>query len=75
MSVHILYDAAKRKSVMYCSTDGKAFGPLFADDDAADFADWMSELDRDPRTLHESDLAIAIETWEEDFYATTPDAL
>jgi len=65
MSVHILYDQPKRKSVMFCSTDGIAFGPVFDNEDAADFVDWMLAQGKDPRDLHVSDLLIAIEDWED----------
>ena len=68
MSVHILYDQQKRKSVMYCSTTGQAFGPLFDDDDAAYFVDAQLAIGVDPRELHDSDLAAAIEDWEDAYY-------
>lgn len=66
MSVHVLYDHFKQKSVMFCSTDGIAFGPVFDGEEAVDFTDWMIEQGKDPRDLHISDLLIAIEDWEED---------
>ncbi len=65
MSVHTLSDSFKRKSVMYCSTTGLAFGPVFDGDDAADFADWMLDKDRDPRDLTPTELASQILWWEE----------
>lgn len=63
MSVHVLYDSSKRKSVMFCSTDGLAFGPIFDNEDAADFADWMLEHDRDPRDLTPIELLSQISWW------------
>lgn len=74
MAVHTLYSEFQRKSVMYCSTTGIAFGPLFDNIDAAEFVDTMLANGVDPRTLTPSDLATAIEDWEETFYAL-PDAL
>lgn len=70
MAVHILYDRFQNKSAMYCSTTGLAFGPVFSGDDAGDFVDEMLAAGIDPRDLHADDLAAAIETWEERFYAS-----
>ena len=74
MSTHTLYDQFKRKSVMFCSTTGLAFGPLFDSDDASDFVDEMIADGIDPRSLTPDDLASQIEDWEEQYYGL-PDAV
>jgi hypothetical protein len=66
MSVHILYDQFKRKSVMFCSTSDRAFGPVFDNEDAADFTDWMIDQDRDPRDMGANTLDIWIAKWKEE---------
>ena len=66
MSVHILYDMSKRQSVMFCSTTGRAFGPTFSDDSAAEFVDWMIDQDRDPRDMGANTLDIWIAKWKEE---------
>ena len=65
MSVHILYDMSKRQSVMFCSTTGRAFGPTFDDDNAAEFVDWMIDQDRDPRDMGANTLDIWVSAWKE----------
>lgn len=64
MSVRVLYDPFQRKSVMFCSTDGCAFGPLFDREDAIDFLEWMVERGRDPRDMNANTLDIWVKTWE-----------
>lgn len=54
MAVETLYDPRARKPVMWCNTDGRAFGPVFDDHDAAEFLDWIGE--RDARSLTPSEL-------------------
>jgi hypothetical protein len=63
MSVHVLYDQPKRKSVMFCSTTGEAFGPVFDNEDAADFVDWMIAQERDPRDMGKNTLDIWVTAW------------
>ncbi len=45
-------------AVLFCSTTGWAFGPLFEDlEDAQSFLDWLSAReDRDPRNLPDHEL-------------------
>jgi hypothetical protein len=64
MSVYILYDQFKHKSVMFCSTDGIAFGPVFDNQDAIDFSEWMIEQDLDPRDVEPIRLLMYVETWK-----------
>jgi hypothetical protein len=65
MGVRIL--RAKSEAVLYCSTSDWAFGPVFSDDDHHD-ADERAEafcrwLNRDARTLEESELQSAYSRW------------
>lgn len=54
MTVDVLY--GKRKSCLYCTTTGRAFGPVFGYADAEDFLDWLDQkaehdgCDPDPRS-------------------------
>ena len=53
-------------AVLYCSTSGTAFGPLFRDhDEAQAFLDWMGESD-DPRRYSSSELHEKFSEFRED---------
>ena len=67
MSVQVLHDTARRKSVM-CSSD-RAFGPLFDDCEAADFIDWYdlrADAAGDVRSLNDNTLDIWVFAWQAD---------
>jgi len=68
MGVSTLHDPRQRKSVMWCNTDGRAFGPVFDDHDAADFLDWiLADEDRpDPRSLGANALDIWVSHWKQE---------
>ncbi len=59
MGCRILEGENQEGAVLYCSTTGWAFGPLFEDRlDAESFLDWLSAREtRDPRNLKDSELA------------------
>jgi hypothetical protein len=48
MGVRELYDADENASVMYCSTSGLAFGPVFEGRAATDFVAWANGQDDIP---------------------------
>jgi hypothetical protein len=50
-------------SVMYCSSSGRAFGPVFDDNTAEEFVDWMIDQDRDPRDMGANTLDIWVTSW------------
>jgi hypothetical protein len=70
MGVHTLYDSEEGQAVMFCSTSGWAFGPVFKDENAkgvpddcemADarqlvdlFLEWLQE--REPREMEDKEL-------------------
>ncbi len=58
MGCRILEGENQEGAVLYCSTTGWAFGPLFIDtDDAQSFLDWLSAREtRDPRNLPDHEL-------------------
>ena len=67
MSVLVLFDTVQRKSVMYCSTSGRAFGPLFDDRDAIDFLRWYdlrADAPGDIRSLNDNTLDIWVSEWQ-----------
>lgn len=46
MGVRVCHDREQRVAVLYCSTTGIAFGPVFEHDEAAeveDFLGWLAE--------------------------------
>ena len=59
MGVRILEGENQEGAVLYCSTVGWAFGPLFLDrQDAQSFLDWLSAREtRDPRNLQDHELS------------------
>ena len=67
MSVQVLFDTVRRKSVMYCNTSGRAFGPLFDDCDAVDFLSWYDlrvDAPGDIRSLNDNTLDIWVSEWQ-----------
>lgn len=70
MSCQTLHDPAARKSVLYCDTDDRAFGPVFANASAEDFLEWILERGRDPRDMN----ANTLETWVNTWIAETQEA-
>jgi len=69
MSVQVLYDAAQERSVLWCNTSGRAFGPLFDHRDANDFIDWYelrADAPGDIRSLNDNTLDIWVATWQAD---------
>ena len=67
MSVQVLYDAAQERSVLYCNTSDRAFGPLFDHRDAADFLDWYdlrADAPGDIRSLNDNTLDIWVSEWQ-----------
>lgn len=77
MAVDIAYDPSQRIAVMYCNTEGRAFGPVFDDPQAAeDFLDWLRENPphwavavafygdgKDPRNYTRDDLKRVVDHW------------
>ena len=53
---------------LYCSTDGTAFGPVFADEhEAQDFLDWLaSKTFVDPRAIPVGELLALYSEWSRD---------
>jgi len=69
MSVQVLYDAGQEKSVLYCNTSGRAFGPLFDHRDANDFLDWYAlraDTPVDVRSLSDNALDRWVAEWQID---------
>ena len=64
MGVHIIEGhepgSDRTMAVLFCSTSGIAFGPVFDDaDDASRFLEWLDEIQkvpRDPRSLGNTEL-------------------
>lgn len=56
MGVHTLYDPEEGNAVMYCSTSGWAFGPVFHDEHA-------KEVPEDCEMLDARDLCEAFQEW------------
>lgn len=53
-------------AVLYCSTSGLAFGPLFTDDDEAEaFLDWCVPKYGDPRSMPPQEVADALVDWRQ----------
>ncbi len=71
MSVHVLYDQFKRKSVMFCSTDGMAFGPVFDGEDAIEFCEWCADHHMDPRDMSVLTLLAHVARWQDETATVT----
>jgi len=60
MGVRVLYDRNDRMAALYCSTTGKAFGPIFHDRDITDAIElaenFLQWLEKDARKYSDSEL-------------------
>lgn len=64
MSVNVLFDRVANRSVLYCNTDDRPFGPVFTGNEATDFLEWIEEKDRDPRDMNNNTLDVWVNTWQ-----------
>jgi hypothetical protein len=77
MGVGVLHDVAARKAALYCTTEGRAFGPLFENAaEAEEFMTWLRTSDvpwsvgshvegdgTDPRHYPPGDLEEIVNHW------------